>query len=755
MQNISKPLITPAQLILSLILFLCMTAAFADPSAGIGNFLSKVGEEDFSANVIRKTFGNAFVDSIGEIGAAESGNILGQMFSIFNTALLAVAMFYFGYQSVSSVAATAEEGSFMGQRFSTVWVPIRFTIGVVSLVPMFSGFGGAQVIFMWFTKIGIGMANAMVLAGLSALTLNPDFFQSNSTVAQQTSTDVAIALFRGHSCVLGNAIDTDGVKSELPSEVQNNMGSNQVRRMVLAPSALDRSYRIAFSTITAIRQNSYICGGVSLTAPKGTDTAASGPLADYSETVAEFSSNYEQTITPIALSALESLEKEVEILAKTYVQNRERIDFRTQVMPLLEAYAKAFDEKLQSDIVAAIPGLEASDIAIKESTQFVNNYGWLMLGSFYPAIATAQSIHANLTTVTIDPIPFGDSRTTFTEVTAQVNKESEAADKTDKGFELSDITNVLGQKVVLWTAKFTMTDFNTGTFNPIMELKDFGDILLGAGSAAILGIATYNGVSSAFVGAADKAGEIAFGAGDILGASTAANAAAHGNKGFFEGLMPFLIMLAVALFFFAFMLSVYIPMLPFITWYGGVIGWFSSIIESLVAAPVGAFIHLDAEGQGMGQRTQHTYLFLMNVLLRPALMVFGFFAASLGVMILGKLLFLLFVPAMASAQTNSWTGVIMILGYIFVFMSLALTMIHGAFNLIHIIPDSVISWAGGHISTKMGQDTDNNTLSSFTKGSSRSDNAASSALNSAGKDKGGPGMPGSGAGIPNRSPGQV
>lgn len=90
-------------------------------------------------------------------------------------------------------------------------------------------------------------------------------------------------------------------------------------------------------------------------------------------------------------------------------------------------------------------------------------------------------------------------------------------------------------------------------------------------------------------------------------------------------------------------------------------------------------------------------------------MVFGFFAASLGVMILGKLLFILFVPAMALAQTNTFTGIFSMIGFLAVFVSLALTMIHGAFNLIHIIPDQVINWAGGQISTRMGQDTDNNT----------------------------------------------
>lgn len=144
--------------------------------------------------------------------------------------------------------------------------------------------------------------------------------------------------------------------------------------------------------------------------------------------------------------------------------------------------------------------------------------------------------------------------------------------------------------------------------------------------------------------------------------------------------------------------------------------WFANVLEGLIAAPVGAFAHLEAEGDGMGQRSQHAYLFLFGVLLRPSLMVFGFFGASYAVKVLGSILLVLFAPAMANAQFNSTTGLVMFVGFVFVFVSLVLTLIHGCFNLIHIVPDQVISWAGGHVTGTMGKDTDDRAKGHFTAG---------------------------------------
>lgn len=732
-----KPWLTPTHFVLLFLLMICFSGAIAQPTAGngIASFLDQVDEVDFSANVLRKTFGNSFVDDIGTPGAVEDGNILGAMFSIFNSALLAVAMFYFGYQAVSSIAATAEDGQFLGQRFSTVWVPIRFTVGVVSLIPIFGGFSGSQIIFMWFTKIGIGMANAMVMAALAALSSSPDFFASKASPTPQKATEIAEALFKGQVCVHGGTKDDSDAIAMLPSDVRAQIGSSRITSQSLmggpGGSTFHTSspYRIVFTTPNSRDQKVYTCGGVVIALPEE-DQIQNPSLSDVftADDAADVLSyrDYSKQAFQISMEELNLLNTEMGTLAKTYVDSFSSTSYVTDIEPKINEAAKKYAENVRTRILGLLPSSANSDRAIKKANDQIDKYGWMLLGSIYQTIAVAQGTYSRAVAIQSSVIPFGEGGIAFNEFTSEAFGAIATADSQSDESVFTYLFSTLGQDIVFYTARFAMTDTLTGTFNPIIELKDLGDIIITSAATIITLYIASRVLARGTAEAAEVVDQTIWGKlfGKIVPVAPAAKAVANTTLEALGAAAPIIMMLLIALFFFGFMLAVYIPMLPFITWFGGLIGWFSSVIESLVAAPIGAFIHLDAEGQGMGQRTQHTYLFLMNVLLRPALMVFGFFAASLGIMILGKLLFILFIPAMAQAQMNSWTGLIMILGYIFVFMSLALTMIHGAFNLIHIIPDQVISWAGGHISTRMGQDTDDRAVAVFNKGSSRGDQAA-------------------------------
>src|SRR5260363_110891 len=73
-------------------------------------------------------------------------------------------------------------------------------------------------------------------------------------------------------------------------------------------------------------------------------------------------------------------------------------------------------------------------------------------------------------------------------------------------------------------------------------------------------------------------------------------------------------------------------MLPFIIWFGGVVSWFAVVGEAMIAAPLWAMTHLDGDGEGMGPRTPHGYIFLLNLIFRPVFMVIVFVLAGAGIM---------------------------------------------------------------------------------------------------------------------------
>ena len=126
--------------------------------------------------------------------------------------------------------------------------------------------------------------------------------------------------------------------------------------------------------------------------------------------------------------------------------------------------------------------------------------------------------------------------------------------------------------------------------------------------------------------------------------------------------------------------------------------------EAIIAAPLWAFTHLGSEGEGMGHKTSHGYIFLLNVMIRPALMVVGFFLGGAALIAGGTLLNQCFGIALANAQFDSVTGLFSIIFYLAIYCSMCLTLVHSCFNLILIVPDQVINWVGGHAAASVGRE---------------------------------------------------
>ena len=111
---------------------------------------------------------------------------------------------------------------------------------------------------------------------------------------------------------------------------------------------------------------------------------------------------------------------------------------------------------------------------------------------------------------------------------------------------------------------------------------------------------------------------------------------------------------------------------------------------------------MEAEGEGMGQKTAHGYMYLLNLFFRPALMVIGLVLGWYIMQVYGFLLKNMLGIFFGSGygETNAFfhslTGFFMFIACIVVFSSLAMSTVNKAFSLIHVMPDQVITWVGGH-----------------------------------------------------------
>lgn len=143
-------------------------------------------------------------------------------------------------------------------------------------------------------------------------------------------------------------------------------------------------------------------------------------------------------------------------------------------------------------------------------------------------------------------------------------------------------------------------------------------------------------------------------------------------------------------------------MIPAVIWIGAVGSLLAVWVEAVVAAPIWAFAHLDTDGEGVGQRAQTGYLFIVNVLFRPSLMIVGFILGAMMVDIMTEYVMKLFPIIIANASMNSWTGLIKIAAYIASFIIILQMIVNMSFQMIRFVPDQVLGWVGGNQTNQIG-----------------------------------------------------
>jgi conjugal transfer/type IV secretion protein DotA/TraY len=146
------------------------------------------------------------------------------------------------------------------------------------------------------------------------------------------------------------------------------------------------------------------------------------------------------------------------------------------------------------------------------------------------------------------------------------------------------------------------------------------------------------------------------------------------------------------------LMAVYVPMIPYIIFLFGVIGWMIAVFETMVAAPlVSIGLCLPSEGgadQVLG-RAQPALQLLANVFLRPSLMIFGLAGGMVLSYVAIDFINTMFssVAGLTSGSYPGWIWIIK-LGQLFIYVSIILAVINRCFSLIHMVPDRVLSWLG-------------------------------------------------------------
>lgn len=671
--------------------------------------------EDMATRVMEGLLGPTY--SAPLTSGMQVTTLFGAVFLVFNIVVFAVGTIWASYGVVSGIVQTAHEGVVLGKRMSAVWMPIRMVTGIGGLVPAFGGFSLSQVAMILATSWGISFANyaydqAITASSNFATLVNTSFIKSD---ANKDGYSMAYSLFRQRICEKefeakqtsfrenGQSIPEANLIKEFPFSSLQGMSGTVLGRAVGTNSDPAKCYAVG------LKRKTYLFGTVDQGGRWGSSALGfrSGAV-DY-KVIADqawtgYASNFPEFVTRVQTIADKYF---TAMSAKTGVKVLEPVD----------------------DIRTAGTWFAGSSMAAKVDTKAIKEdalrnmtkYGFFSAGSFYSThaevnAAVMQAADATdfvILAPTVTPeINSGDYATELRPPEEYVGAPTTSAGSAPKDYNFCLVGRnatgncSFGQKLVS-----LMMDVGTagagGTSNivdPIIALKNIGDYMMTLGEG-LLAASVYkdSGVGSV----ATTAATTVLSAVPVVGSIVAPLIKALG------AMLPYIggLMFAVGA-----LCAIYIPMVPFINWVSALVQYCCIVVEAFAAAPLWALAHLQADGEGMGQRTEKGYLYLLNLLFRPILMVAAFFAASALVILLGSVVMQMYLPAIAAAQGNSITGIFSAIGYVFLFFVILNIIIQGLFNLTMELADDAIGWVGGIGRSSIGRDTEGKVHNMFMMG---------------------------------------
>lgn len=189
--------------------------SYGTGSSGSLDFTPPLG--DYSVIFLGNMFG--IVDGVLH---GSGSQIMGAMFGVFNSAVLALGGIIIMYTLTVGTMNTAHEGQMLGQKFSSIWVPLRSTLGMALLIPKASGYCAIQIFVMWVTVQGVGAADKLWNAALNYLN------RGGVIVATQVNPITNIQgvnneVYTGATTILAGQVCMLGIEKLLKNQREHNM----------------------------------------------------------------------------------------------------------------------------------------------------------------------------------------------------------------------------------------------------------------------------------------------------------------------------------------------------------------------------------------------------------------------------------------------------------------------------------------------------------------------------------------------------
>lgn len=587
--------------------------------------------------LLRPVFGSLF--------GGEGDGPLGEAMMLFNGCVLLVGGMLAGYVLLAGTAQTAHDGSVLGNKWSSMWVPIRFVVGIGAVVPVGS-YCVAQMLVAWLAIQGIGLADAV----WSAFTRSAFASQSVASVTLPTPTisKLAFGMLRSQVCMQGyRHLHADGANSALilPSPPVASGDFATVRRYGVP--GLSNSQ----------------CGGV-------TGSEASGGVV--AETVGFFGINSGAAEKAAAIrsahaAAAETMEARLGELA-VRIADGSLDGAQAEYVAAIQAYQDTLAETAKAQL--------GDQAYFEQLAENASQDGWVLAGSWFMRFASLQdavlkAIADAPTAMPVEKAPelmAADMNRYFAALQGAVHDPTKTgidnqllADKeredSETGLVMSAINAVFNKINEGSTAGFNFITEADIDQHPLVVASAAGHTMIGWGLA--LAVAS---VIAAKVGGTT----IALVLGGFVMALLAGGAS----------------------------LAYLLPMIPFMIWVGACAGWLLTLIEAVLGAPLWAVAHLNPQGEELAGSARAGYMLILEMMLKPVLMVFGLAFAVLVSLPLGILINRVFYSTFSLTQ-GGFVGFVGMLAAVGIYSALMLSMMKWTFSFIHKVPDQIFKWMGG------------------------------------------------------------
>lgn len=675
--------------------------------------VTDVDPDDKSLEYLRYIFGNTVDIITGGVGPSDPDSVLGAMSQILNTGMLVFTGLIVGYVFLTGVLNSAHEGNPLGKMYSSMWVPLRMVIALSLVLPFSGGYSTMQIGVLWLAGHGIGLANTTWNAALDHISGTGTLYPPQIAVDYEKT---AMRILESRVCMHGiNTADRHVNIEEKPVEIVQGQQVTSVRsagttsttpipvqhkvmqrydssyNLVSAAGAYSAAWLSGFSAGVPRNYGANPCGSITLEfAEIDEGTAIDSPVRNFQSKIIAIHADLDANLDPLArqlvLKAVDDTAADPDITA-----------FNDAVQTFKAEYEKSVNEALSEIATARMSKWAGGNPDAAGTTMGAREAGWITVGAWYWDLQRINAETQKMVTVVAElaePTGAVIENEDYQQFVDALNAYSENMLVTDpntgspvNALERSTYADDnLGLSAVMSSAE-SVINYSLSEPDPLSGMANVGHTIITSFEVALTAAWVLDTVAGVADDAADTVGGFTGGAARV-GTSTAAHLT---NQVLWSLIGAGMLLIPIAL-----MLAYYLPATPMILWIMGVAAWFIMLIEAVIAAPVWAAAHVFPEGNGfVGERAKAGYMVALSLFLRPTLAIFGFFAGMLLIIVMGKVLMLLFLPAMSGMIGDSLSGVVTFFALLAIFTLVLVQIAHRCFGLIHEIPDKVLRYLGG------------------------------------------------------------